>query len=50
MAKDMWVIWVRRKRKYFCDEDWTGGIGLNPKENFLSAVMPDVQLRICGHI
>ena len=40
MAKDMWVIWVRWERKYFCDEDWTGGIGLNPKENFLSAVIP----------
>jgi hypothetical protein len=28
-AKDMQVIWVRRERKYFLKEDWTGRHSLN---------------------
>src|ERR1700737_2470998 len=34
MARVLEVIWVRRKRKYFCEEDWTGGINLKLKEIF----------------
>src|ERR1700730_4722195 len=30
------LIWVRRERKYFCREDWTGGIELISQENFSS--------------
>ena len=36
----MQVICPKREQKYFCKGGWTGGIGLNPKENFLSAVIP----------
>jgi hypothetical protein len=27
-AADVEVIWVKREREYFCERDWTGGIGL----------------------
>jgi hypothetical protein len=30
MARDMWVIWVRRERKYFCEKGWTGGSVICP--------------------
>jgi hypothetical protein len=28
MAGDVLLIWGRRKPKYFCEQDWTGGIKL----------------------
>ena len=36
----MQVIWVGCEWKNFCKRDWTGGIGLSPKENFFAAVIP----------
>jgi hypothetical protein len=41
MAADIEVIWVRRERKSFCKQDWTGEITLIPKENFSFVVIPD---------
>jgi hypothetical protein len=40
MARDIEVIWVKSEPEYFCGEDWTTQIRLNPKENFFSAVTP----------
>jgi hypothetical protein len=37
MAEDVEVIWVEWEREYFCEEVWTGGIRLQPKENFRQA-------------
>jgi hypothetical protein len=39
-AEDVEVIWVRREWEYFCNGGWTGGIRLNAKQNFFSAVIP----------
>jgi hypothetical protein len=59
MAADREVICAKWEQKYFCREDWTGSISLNPKENFFSRraqvrahqdegtfVIPDALLRI----
>jgi hypothetical protein len=35
----MEVIWVSREEEYFFRKDWTGGITLILKENFLFAVI-----------
>jgi hypothetical protein len=40
MARDIEVIWVKGEWKYFCNGGWTGGIRLNAKQNFFSAVIP----------
>src|SRR5665213_2301701 len=33
-GNDVEVIWVKREREYFCEEDWTPQIRLRLKENF----------------
>jgi hypothetical protein len=38
------LIWVRREQKYFCKQDWTGGIDLIPKENFSSIAVPGLRV------
>jgi hypothetical protein len=38
MASVVEVIWVKREPEYFCEEDWTPQIRLNPKENFFSII------------
>src|ERR1700691_15782 len=40
MAGDIEVIWVKWEPEYFCKEDWTTQIRLNPRENFFSARHP----------
>jgi hypothetical protein len=40
MARVVKVIWVKREREYFCEEDWTTQIRLRLKKNFFSAVIP----------
>jgi hypothetical protein len=34
MAQVMKMIWGKRKRNYFCEQDWTAGIGLIRLEKF----------------
>jgi hypothetical protein len=36
MEGDIDVIWVRRKQKYFCKDDWTGQITLNAQVFFVA--------------
>jgi len=34
-VSDIEVIWIRGERKYFCKQDWTGGIALKLQVIFL---------------
>jgi hypothetical protein len=39
MAKDMQVICVRRERKYFCKEGWTGVSPICPSGALMTTVV-----------
>jgi hypothetical protein len=36
-ARDIDLIWGGGEAEYFCEDDWTGGIGLNLLNKFICA-------------
>jgi hypothetical protein len=44
MARDVEVIWVKRKPEYFCEEDWTGIWVICPSGQNQSVRLPSLAM------